>query len=574
MSSVKKQLTRRQLLRGAVGLASGAVLAACAQPTAAPQPAQAPAAPAPGATAVPTKAAAPAAAGACGVTAPGTFPVAKDKVTLSIFMIQSPLVKDMPTNELTLWYEEKTNVHIEWQMVPQQGLAEKRNLVLASGQYPDIFMGAGIPNEDLFLYGQQGVLIPLNDLVDKQLVHAKALFAENQFLRDAITAPDGKIYALGHDSQCFHCTMGQRLWINQKWLDKVGMKMPTTTDEFYAVLQAFKTKDPNGNGKADEIPLMGATDSNGPEIIGNLMNAFTYYDRAHREVFTNGKIDVPYNKPDFRDGIAWLAKLYAEKLIDPTALTMQAADLRKLGEKEDAQVLGAVASFYPGSFQSLAGERHKDYAIVPPLKGPKGVQLHAWWPYTAVTGEFAITKSCKCPEVAIRWIDWFFSMEGGLRSRIGREGQEWRKAEPGEKGLDGRPALWIKLTPINEQQNYFWGQVNIPQQFIHSTQSACDDIYAACGLEKRLYDATKQLEPFKPKEVVPPLWIPKEDLSKYAQTATDLRQYVDQTMARFISGELKVDAEWDNYIKQLDRIGLKDYLAIMQKAYDAKYKKS
>ena len=46
-----------------------------------------------------------------------------------------------------------------------------------------------------------------------------------------------------------------RMYINQKWLDNLGLDMPTTTDELRDVLQAFREKDPNGNGQTDEIPL-------------------------------------------------------------------------------------------------------------------------------------------------------------------------------------------------------------------------------------------------------------------------------------------------------------------------------
>lgn len=79
----------------------------------------------------------------------------------------------------------------------------------------------------------------------------------------AITAPDGNIYALPSINDCYHCSMAQKMWIYKPWLDKLGLDVPTTTDELYTVLKAFKDKDPNGNGKADEVPLTGAPRGSG-----------------------------------------------------------------------------------------------------------------------------------------------------------------------------------------------------------------------------------------------------------------------------------------------------------------------
>jgi putative aldouronate transport system substrate-binding protein len=304
------------------------------------------------------------------------------------------------------------------------------------------------------------------------------------------------------------------------------------------------------------------------------MCAFVYDDSDLRLVIENGKLVPVYTKPEYKEGLAYLRKLSAEKLLDPQSFTItSSADLRKLGENEAAQMLGAVPGLYPGDFQSMAGERHKDYDPVPPLKGPKGVQLSGYFPNTATIGTFAITKACKCPEIPMRWIDWFHTTEGAVRSRIGREGFEWRKANPGELGLDGQQAEWKKLTAINEQQNYFWGQVSIPQMFVHSKQGTDPDPYSATGLEGRLYNATELYKPYRPKEIVPPMWIQKADLSRYAQLQTEVNTYVNQSIVRFISGELNIDTEWENYTKQLDKMGMPEYINILQKAYDSKYKK-
>jgi len=475
-------------------------------------------------------------------------------------------------------YEAKTNVHINWQVAPSQGMAEKRNLILASGNLPDVLMGAQLSREDQFQYGLQGILIPLNDLVEKQTVHLKKVINDSSTFRDFLSAPDGKIYSLGTNKGWTHGNAQQKMWVHRGWLEKVGMKAPTTTDEFYQMLKAFKETDCNGNGKADEIPLIGWVGSGVPMVSGYLMCAFVYNDSGDRLIIDKaGKISVAYNLPEWKEGLAYLRKLYVDKLMDPGSLTTSEADLRKIGENAEAQVIGACPGFYPGNFQSMAGERQKDYDVIMPLKGPNGVQLTAWNPWSgATTGEFAITKACKCPEVAMRWIDWFFTTEGGLRSRIGIEGKQWRWAKPEEKSVTGEKATWIQVAPINEPQNMFWGQSPIPQHFIWAEQASCEPILsgANCALNWRIAITSKQYEAYKPEAVVPPLWVAKADVARYSQLRTEINQYVNQSIARFIAGELNLVGDWDTYLKQLDRIGLADYLDLVQKTYDAKYKKS
>ena len=75
----------------------------------------------------------------------------------------------MKTNEFTKWWEGKTNIHIEWQMIPSDAVAEKVNLIMASGDLPDLFYGVGITDVQESKYGVgEKLIIPLNDLIKTQ----------------------------------------------------------------------------------------------------------------------------------------------------------------------------------------------------------------------------------------------------------------------------------------------------------------------------------------------------------------------------------------------------------------------
>ena len=79
-------------------------------------------------------------------------------------------------------------------------------------------------------------------------------------IRKGLTMPDGNIYSLPsfYDPALLSMLIGTPIWINQEWLDQLGMKEPQTTEEFYAYLKAVKETDLNGNGKHDEIPFASA----------------------------------------------------------------------------------------------------------------------------------------------------------------------------------------------------------------------------------------------------------------------------------------------------------------------------
>ena len=110
------------------------------------------------------------------VNDPGVYPIVDEKVTIKVVARANPMVENFETNEFTKWYEEKTNVHIEWELVPEQSMQEKLNLMLASGDYPDVILGLNVSPAQQMIYGTEGVFQPLNDLIDKYSVNLKQIY--------------------------------------------------------------------------------------------------------------------------------------------------------------------------------------------------------------------------------------------------------------------------------------------------------------------------------------------------------------------------------------------------------------
>jgi len=162
----------------------------------------------------------------------GMFPLTKDKVTMRVAIPGNASVEDFNTNAFTKWYEQQINVHIEWIILPSDEALAKLNLMLSSGDYPDVIMAFGnISPAQMQVYGQQGIFLPLNDLIEKAGPNIKKAFALYPEAKDVSTASDGKIYGLTEINDCYHCSMAQKLWIYKPWLDKLGLKIPEPTEE-------------------------------------------------------------------------------------------------------------------------------------------------------------------------------------------------------------------------------------------------------------------------------------------------------------------------------------------------------
>ena len=174
------------------------------------------------------------------VSGPGEFPIVEEPITLKILMNGSSIVEDFPTNSFTQWYTERTGINLDFDVAPASEAQAVLNLTIASGDLPDIIVGFEVNPSILALYGPQGLFLPLNDLIDEHGHFIHEVFEEKPHVRPLITSPDGEIYGLPTVNECYHCFLSQRAWINQDWLDNVGMAMPQTTDELIDVLTAFK----------------------------------------------------------------------------------------------------------------------------------------------------------------------------------------------------------------------------------------------------------------------------------------------------------------------------------------------
>ncbi|WP_432543703.1 type 2 periplasmic-binding domain-containing protein [Kineococcus sp. SYSU DK002] len=508
-----------------------------------------------------------------------------DAEKLTIFAAQGPDT-DLATNAFTKEMEELTGTSFEWQTTTYDGTtaAEARRIQLAGGDYPEVFLMVPwvdqFSQQDLQRYGQQGVLQPLNDLIEQHAPNIQEAFEENPEFKALATAPDGKIWGLPQWNDCFHCSYQAKLWINTDWLEKLGLQMPTTTDEFFDVMTAFKTRDPNGNGQADEIPLTSSVDD---LLLPYFVNAFLYDPQGSATypstlALQDGEVTLQAAQDAYRDALAYMAKLYEAGLIDPAAFTQNRDAMIAKGDNAEAPLVGAATVLHPNLFVTTGQDDQRDeaYQALPPLKGPQGVQFASYNLPSMPGATFAVTNKASEEEqvAAIKVIDYMFPRDQHARAEFGIEGKDWFQPVAGETALDEELTPFARVPeadPNVKPANNGWGPL---AQYNSDADFRNGQVQPADGYERKLFDASALYEPFVPQDQVFPywsVWVPEEEAAEVADLTTNIENLVSQASAEFVTGTRDVgdDGAWASYVEELEGTGLPRYLEIQQKAYDA-----
>ena len=510
-------------------------------------------------------------------------------ITLRVAVTDHASISSWDDNEFIKWLEEVTNVNFEFELLPYESRAEKLGLLLNSGEYPDIFLSCGMTDAMVSRFGvDEGLFLPLNDLIDEYGNFINKIFDTYEGSRDLITQLDGNIYSLPTVNECYHCTMPTKFWINQTWLDNLGLEMPTTLDELYNVLVAFRDQDPNGNGEADEIPLAGDYQDGwytNPEMF--IMNAFTYYNLDLDKTTTSsavafgmyledGTVVTPFAKEEFKEGVEYMAKLVSEGLIYEGSFTQDLAALTNICESGR---LGASSGGYI-LFANLGGEAYQQYRACTPVVGPNGNQSIVSFDYDSVGGNgFVISADTKYPVECFKIGDLLYSYAATMRSYYGVYGEQWTDAGADDVGINGEHAKYKLLVPWQESEPQKYCILQMTNSYrdaafrLGEPSDPSVDLYSAAGLETLLYQVTHEYEPYKDSsKEIPPLKFTDQENSDMSIIKTNLSNTIKEGMFAFFTGTKSVEADYDAWLAELEAQGLSTLVGYYQAAYDAQYK--
>ena len=491
------------------------------------------------------------------------FPLEKS-VTLKFMTASSPLAPADPNDKLIFQrLEKETGVHIDWTNY-QSDFGEKRNLDIASGDLPDAIHNDGASDVELMNWAKQGVIVPVEDLIDEHMPNLKKILDENPEYRSMITAPDGHIYSfpwieeLGEGKESIH-TVSDIAWINKEWLDKLGLDMPKTTDDLIKVLEAFKTKDPNGNGQADEIP-MSFVNGNGGEDFKILFGAFGVGDNDDHIVVNNdGTVDFTADNEDYKEGVEFMRTLQEKGLIDPEAFEQ---DWNTYLAKGSENLYGVYFTWDKANITGM----NDTYDILPVLAGPDGTKH-----ITRTNGmgfqrdRMVITSANKNLELTAKWIDAQYAPLQSVQNNWGTYGDEKQQnIFEFDKASNSLKHLPLNGTAPGElrQKTEVGGPLAILDEYYGTVTTMPDNAKWRLDLMHATY-----LDYVTNDNIYPRVFMEEEDLDKIAQVEADMNDFIYRKRAEWIVNG-GIDKEWDSYLKELESYGLSDWLAIKQKYYD------
>ena len=489
-------------------------------------------------------------------------------ITLKVAVTDHATISTWEENAFVKWLEEVTNVDLTFELIPYEGRAEKLGLILNSGNYPDVFLSCGMTSAMISRFGvDEKMFLPLNDLIEEHGTFTKKMFAEFPGTEGLISQLDGNIYSLPVVNECFHCTAPRKFWINQAWLDNLGLKMPTTLDELYEVLVAFRDQDANGNGDPnDEIPFGGDTNNLnlgmcagwfGIEAVDN--NGYPFFAKK------DGKLFFSANKPEFKEFIEYFADLYKENLIDPELFTQDLENWKAKGGKD---LYGVCIGYGPGDWYTNYEKGTADYekygenafTCLPVLKGCDNPLFHRNSNgVTLFRTQLAITDKCDEEKLLaiLRWLDVLYMEENSVQAGNGLLGVEYEKIgdhlyreiyhKVGENGWtqeDEDRNTWARCFTQSMPRNMGVAKL-LPYDKDEpdpSFMDLCDEVYRPYMTEtfKAVWGANQ------------------EDAERKSIIETDLKSYIKSKIAQWVSGEADVNAEWDAYCQQLEAYGLSE----------------
>lgn len=517
--------------------------------------------------------------------AANTFPASDEPVRLTVMMLGArPEVIDWDTNYVTRYWEDKMGIDIVWDIVPSATMNEKLAVTMAGEKLPDVIIGGGISKDMAVSYGAQGLLLPLNDLIDEWGVNVHYFWDYEPIAKRSMYAPDGNIYFLtGYaNAEYSHNSMPAKMLINTRWLENVGMDMPSTPEELYEVLKAFKEQDANGNGDPnDEIPLSGAAGRIGAYI----MEAFTYQpfvdvakDYYYQE---DGEVMACFTQEGWREGMAYLARLYEEELLDKECFLNTSASLKMLTGAEGGNRIGAAEMYAHSAIVDLSlVDVCREFSFIEPLKNADGERVTAG-NQANIRPAFFLTKDCSNPEVAFRWGDAMlenpFESEDlhGLNAWWGPEGEGWRRATEGEYGLDGvTPAVYKRIFAWGEPNNFnlhesllrFAGRemtllqvTDIQEEVVNGKYNQTPVYTSATQNLYRPYAVYKSLPTM--------LMFTEDEVATASQLAATINSYVNESFTKFVTGVWSTETDWDSYLAELEQMKLSALLEMYQTAY-------
>ena len=508
-----------------------------------------------------------------------TLPLA-EKVTLK-GLTNFPAGSESEPNNRTIFkrLEEQTNVHIEWRTIQMDQWADKISLEMANAKtLPEFVFNAQFSDTDLLKYAKQGAIISLEDYIDNYMPNLLKVFEQAPEYRAMCTDEDGHIWALpwieqlGYEKTAIQ-TIGNMSYINTAWLDFLGLQMPTTVDEFEAVLIAFRDNadalKAQFNIDGDIIPMsciMNDGDQDPCILINGFGEGIGDPDRGrHIAVNSDRQVVCTASQEGFKKGMEWLHKLYAEGLIDPEAFTQEWSTYVAKGKSGR---YGCCFSWDIANIASLDG-----WAPLPALTADTTNITPQNGSFTSGfdRGRCVVTAAAQNPALICVWLDQMYDPFQSPQNNWGTYGEDddfdifvLGTNDAGETMLQHAPLGDASPVEVREAESVN-GPLAILDSYYGVYVTCPDDAQYRLDWIKDLYTPDMHTE-----YVYPNVFMNSDDTKQISNLQADISTRINTAKSDWVMNGF-TDADWNQLQADLEAYHLSEYLAIFQKYLDAYY---
>lgn len=445
-----------------------------------------------------------------------------------------------------------TNTDITFELAPLDSYTSSLQTMLATQNIPDVIQFRG--NEQMNLLLDQGVLLPLEDLIEEHCPNLLAFFGEENWKLAKASVGDGHVYYIPFVGT----TPITKSWMIRKdWLDRCGLDVPSTWDEWVTVLKAFKEMDANGNGDAsDEIPLSGQVD--------RLLYTFDIYNSDIFCLDPDGNYILVYDHPNYRTYLETMNDLYTNGLLDKEYLD------RNL-ETNETNLQAAMANDLVGVCFTFMNNMHyvdsidgAEYIYVAPPVGPSGTQKQPGRGLSYGNGNAAaitIAAEDKAVEI-LKWFDWIFSEEGQMVFSFGVEGVSYDM-------VDGQPKLRSEFT-VDFPTYRAWGMNYQPITHVWRGD-AYVQVFTKGMSEEEMDHVAREFSKgavYNENEYYGQAPVITFTGEAYVEYYADLSEQVKSLEAQAIAGNISIDEFFTQY-ESLKGQGLQEIIDEAAASYDA-----
>lgn len=388
-------------------------------------------------------------------------------------------------NAYTRFLKDDLNIEVVYDWIASSSdYDEKMNLCIGSGTIPEMMNVNATQYRALLKYD---MIQPLDQYFEDYASDKLKGFVESggEELKKCITNDKGEMMAIPAPSMM----VGEmnEMWIRQDWLDNLGLEAPRTWDEMATVAEAFVTQDPDGNGEADTIGILGPGNSNHINDIGDnqfgldpLFCSFQSYPQYWLQD-EDGTVKYGSIQPETRTALEKIQKLYTDKLIDPEMLVRNNCQEAVLSGKVGI-FFGPWWSGYTVSEATLAGEA--DWrAYFTPLSEDGKYYTHMPDPTSKYV---VVSKSCKNPEAAFKIISYLVANEQQWTDD-GITSSEMSCADfyPLWNGYDNADEIEVSTETL---EKYLAGEITMDDVDFSQHKLLKSDMEAVTELKKEPYD--------------------------------------------------------------------------------------